>query len=304
MSSSNAVSVSISSIVPTVGREHLRKSLESILTQDLEGIDHDVIVLNDSDAPLPDGLLPDDDRIRTTSTGKSRMGCGTVRNVGAVLATGRYLHFFDDDDLMLPGAFQAFRRTLEHHPDARWIHGCVERVTRSGDFIDRLPQTLEGNVLAALLSGEWFPLQASLVRSDLFFEAGGFDPRYPTSEDMDLMMRMSLRSDLVRVPELVFRYSEGMEESASPRSMDVEYLLEAHETIFDQPDALRRALASATSVYWRAQLVRNYLISVKRNARAGAYGKLGLRLLQAGQVVVRSGLDSLRPAFWRSVFAP
>lgn len=304
ISSAPTPDLSISTVLPTVGRKLLRRALDSVLRQDLDGIALDVIVVNDAGTALPSGLVPDDERVRVINTGRGRSGCGTVRNVGAVLATGEYLHFFDDDDEMLPGAFQAFRRALCEHPNAPWVHGGVERVTREGKYLDRLPTDIGGNVLAPLLTGEWFPMQASLVRADVFFAAGGFDPRFPTSEDMDLMMRMATRVDMLRISDLVFRYSVGPEESASPRNLDVEYLMLAHEGVLDRPRVQRRALASATNPFWRSQVVRSYCMSVKRNVRERALGKAALRLTQAAQCLARSGTDGLRPRFWRDLFNP
>lgn len=287
----------------TIGRPHLRSALQSVLDQNVEGITHDIVVVNDSGDPLADDLVPSDPRIQVVRTGTGRNGCGTSRNVGAVLAKGRYLHFFDDDDLMLPGTFQAFRGALSEHPDAQWIHGHYEQVDRDGTPLDTPPSPAEGNVLAPLLAGIWFPPQASLFRKDLFFSAGAFDPRYPTSEDMHLMMRMALQADMHRFPETIFRYSHGPEGSASPRSRDVEYLFQAHEDVFDDPRAGARLRASANTSFLRARIVRNYLISLKKNARQQAYGKAVGRLLQAARFVLSTGMGGLRPRFWKTVFS-
>lgn len=295
--------LSLSTVMTTIGRPHLSKALQSVLDQDLEGVEHDIVVVNDSGDPLADDLVPSDPRIQIVRTGSGRNGCGTSRNVGAVLAKGRYLHFFDDDDLMLPGTFQAFRGALSEHPDAQWIHGHYEQVDRDGTPLDAPSSPAEGNVLAPLLAGVWFPPQASLFRKDLFFSAGAFDPRYPTSEDMHLMMRMALQADMQRFPETIFRYSHGPEGSASPRSRDVEYLFQAHEDVFDDPRAGARLRASADTAFLQARIVRNYLISLKKNGRQQAYGKAVGRLLQALRFGLSIGIDGLRPTFWKSVFS-
>lgn len=297
-------SFSITTILPTVGRESLGRALESILFQDMSGVAWEGVIVNDSGHPLDAGVVPDRPDLRVLQTGGERVGAGVARNVGAGLARHRFLHFFDDDDVLYPDAYQAFRRAYERDPSVRWMHGGVDRVTRDGTYVDRLPTGIQGNILAQIISGEWVPLPASLLRVDSFFSAGGFDPRYPTSEDMDLLLRVAMTTELVRLEEVILRYSHGPEGSTTLRDQDVEYLLRAIESILDCPGVLARAEVSANNLYWRSQLLRGCLVSVKQNVRTRSYEKVLMRLLQAGRCVLRSGFDGLRPSFWMSTFYP
>ena len=56
-------------------------------------------------------LLPDMDwqhseQVRVLNT--NRRERSVARNTGAAVAKGKYLHFLDDDDILLPGALEAF----------------------------------------------------------------------------------------------------------------------------------------------------------------------------------------------------
>jgi glycosyltransferase involved in cell wall biosynthesis len=278
--------------------------VESVLTQDGLGFSAEVIVVNDTGRPLSAEGWQESSRVRVVRTPapKSRPAIG--RNVGAAAASGQFLHFLDDDDWLLPGAFAAFARAHRAAPAARWLYGIVDRVTREGDRVDRLPTDLEGNVLAALISGEWMPLQGTLIRRDLFDETGGFDPSSPPSEDMDLLLRLGLLDDVYRVRHPVCAYSMGVEESATPRHLCSVRLFESYERLFDRSGTLARAVASAGSPHLAGKVLRHYLISVKKALRQRSGRVLARRLWEVGQLLVRAREQALSPSYWRAVASP
>ena len=296
--------LSITTIIPTVGRPALRRAVESVLTQNGSGFSVEVIVVNDTGRPLSTDGWQESSRVRVVRTPapKSRPAIG--RNVGAEAADGQFLHFLDDDDWLLPGAFSAFARAHRAAPEARWLYGIVDRVTREGERVDRLPTELEGNVLAALISGEWMPLQGTLLRRDLFKETGGFDPTSPPSEDMDLLLRLGLLDDVYRVRRPVCAYSMGVDESATPRHLCSVRLFEAYERIFDRPDTLARALDSATSPHLGGKVLRHYLISLRKALRQREGQTLLRRLWDAGRFLAQSRPHVLTMAYWRAVVSP
>lgn len=294
----------ISTVIPTVGRKELRRAVESVLTQDGSGFSVEVVVVNDTCASLRTEGWRASSRVRVVRTPAPRSQPAVGRNVGASVATGTFLHFLDDDDWMLPGAFAAFAEANRRAPEARWLYGIVDRVTREGTRVDRLPPDLEGNVLAALISGEWMPLQGSLIRRDLFEETGGFDPASPPSEDMDLLLRLGLIDDVYRVQRPVCAYSMGAEESATPRHLCSVRLFEAYERIFDRSDTFERAAASTVTPHLAGKVLRHYLISAKKALHRRDPAGLGRRLNDAGRLLSRAGRQVLTAEYWQAVMSP
>ena len=54
-----------STVIPTIGRDSLERTVRSALDQDID--DHEVIVVNDSGHPLGPGAWTDDGRVRADS---------------------------------------------------------------------------------------------------------------------------------------------------------------------------------------------------------------------------------------------
>jgi len=206
----------------------------SVLRQD-SPFDVEVIVVNDSGSALSASEWQALGRVQVVCTGRGWTGLPNARNTGAGAARGDFLYFLDDDDEAKEGAFAAFAEALQEHPDAEWIHGGTERWSRDGRFIDTLPVGGDGDVIAELFSGEWMPVQAALIRADLFRRTGGFDISFRASEDMDFIMRVSLSTDKIHARAPVCRYHLGRDQSVARRDLDAPCLFDAYEKIMDRP---------------------------------------------------------------------
>src|SRR4249920_508838 len=109
-----------STVIPTIGRPTLSRAVRSVLDQSLPGDDFQIIVVNDSGQPLPEQSWQVCPNVRIFETQQRRQT--VARNVAAAVAEGSYLHFLDDDDWMLPGAFEEFRSLALRGPNASWLY--------------------------------------------------------------------------------------------------------------------------------------------------------------------------------------
>src|SRR5689334_18634409 len=98
--------IDVSVVMPTHKREkEVVEAIRSVLRQ--EGVNVEVIVLDDT----PEGTARasvegiGDARVRyLVNDPPSKGRPAVVRNYGATLAKGRYVHFLDDDDMLAEGA--------------------------------------------------------------------------------------------------------------------------------------------------------------------------------------------------------
>lgn len=130
---------SVSVIIPTIGRETLRRTLESALCQH-ERPDEVLVV---ADGPRPDARAAALEfgaaYLETPPTGQWGH---EQRNLGMAAAKGDYLSFMDDDDVYLPGAFEAMRRRARESPGRPIIFQMLHR----GETLWRRPEIAYRNV--------------------------------------------------------------------------------------------------------------------------------------------------------------
>ncbi|HET8561586.1 MAG TPA: CDP-glycerol glycerophosphotransferase family protein [Marmoricola sp.] len=106
---------SLSVVVPVYNvREWITPALESLVSQSLS--DLEIIVVDDGSTDGSMDIVRDfarrDPRIQIFS--QQNAGLGAARNAGLVRARGEFLAFFDSDDLLLPGSYEAMVQQLRH----------------------------------------------------------------------------------------------------------------------------------------------------------------------------------------------
>ncbi|MFQ3549833.1 MAG: glycosyltransferase family 2 protein [Armatimonadota bacterium] len=180
----------ISAVIPTNKREDkLAKAVMSILSQDIEDADIEVIVVNDAGEPLQPADWQKDPRVLVCNTNHTERA--VARNTGAALSKGDYIAFLDDDDERLPGAFAAML-DVAHKTQADWIYGSYEEVDDDGNHIRVCRPIVRGNIFALVIAGAAVPVQASMIKRDTFFKVGAFDNRFHAEEDTELLQRISI----------------------------------------------------------------------------------------------------------------
>lgn len=290
-----------STIIPTVGRPTLARAVESVLGQTLGPEDFEIIVVNDSGRTLDGGDWRSSARVRVIET--CRRERSVARNTGAAIATGRYLHFLDDDDWLAPGGLQRLALAARSST-ATWIYGHTMLVDRAGTPILELRHALSGNCLVQAVAGEWIPLQASLLDAHAFFSTGGFNPVICGPEDIDLLRRFCLQGTVAGTPTVVAHVAWRTETSTTDYDRHAAQSRWAREKVLGRPGVLHRMRASAVTSYWQGRIVRAYATSLMWNLRRRRILTAASRLTFSVASVVLAGPHVLAPSFWRAVARP
>jgi len=298
-----------STIIPTIGRATLTRTVNSVLSQSLTNTDFnaggntdiEVIVVNDSGKPLLEAAWQQAERVKIIHTNRHERS--VARNTGAAMAQGEYLHFLDDDDWMLPGAFENLRALTRLKEKAAWLYGAAQVVDRTERPLLQLHYDWQGNCFVQTMAGEWIPLMASLIKREHFFNVGGFNPLIAGPEDIDLLRRIALHGDLAGTSALVTCIGLGAENSTTNQARHAEFSRWAREKILNEPGVFARMRASADAGDWYGRLARIYLTSMVWNLRrknwATALGRTALGL--AGIAI--AGRDLFSSNFWRALFS-
>ncbi len=258
-----------STIIPTVNRSTLGRAVHSVLDQAFTSDRFEVIVVNDSGQPLSEWDWTSSPQVRVVDT--NRRERGFARNTGAAVARGEYLHFLDDDDVILPGALQAFWDFARRAHSAVWLYGSWRTVDNNGSLVEEFRPGLNGNIFPLLIAGESLPLQASLVRASTFFEVGGFDatPLITGVEDRDLGRRLALAGDIGHVDTVVAQIRIGEETSTTNWARTAERDRWGRERALSAHQAFARLRAAPLTAYWRGRATRAYFASTVWNLQRG-----------------------------------
>ncbi|NTW99328.1 MAG: glycosyltransferase family 2 protein [Geobacteraceae bacterium] len=281
-----------STIIPTINRSTLSRAVQSVLDQSSQEFGLEVIVVNDSGQPLPEAGWQQSEWVRVINT--NRRERSVARNTGAAIARGKYLHFLDDDDWILPDAISALW-ALDQISDAVWLYGSYQTVDNEGNIIQKIHPERKGNILALLVAGHGIPLQASLVEARAFFAAGGFDPMITGVEDRDLGRRLALIGEIAYSPHVVASIRIGEQGSTTDWGRLAEDDRRGREKALSAPSSYARLRTSACSDYWRGRVSRAYFASAVWNFKrlniltAFSRGITGL---------VFAGGHAIRPKFW------
>ena len=287
-----------STVIPTIGRPELSRAVCSVLEQTFTADDFEVIVVNDSGKPLPESKWQESERVQIIHT-KRRERC-VARNAGAAIARGKYLHFLDDDDWLLPGALENFW-ALARQSDANWLYGSSQLVDRQGQPLIQLHHGMNGNCFIQTMAGEWIPLQSSCIKTEAFFAIGGFSPLILATQDVDLCRRIALRGDLGGISNPIACIGMGIEGSVTDYNRGPIYSRQAREKILNEPGVFARMRASANSSYWYGRIVRVYLTSAIWNLQHRKIFTMASRIMFAIAGVASVNWRILSPAFWRAV---
>lgn len=289
-----------STIIPTIGRESVHRAVQSVLSQKTEA-DFEVIVVNDSGLPLAEADWQRSESVRILAT--NRRERSVARNTGAAIARGKYLHFLDDDDWLVPGALDHLWR-LAKTSQAGWLYGTTQLVDRHRRPLIQLEHGLFGNSFVQTMAGEWVPLQSSLIAASTFFAIGGFEPLISGPEDIDLLRRVALHGDLAGTPAVVSCLGIGEEGSSTDFNNHARRSRWAREKILAQPGVYARLCDSVDGPEWSGRMVRIYLTSSVWNLQNGsvfiAVGRLATGLTALFRGIAWWG----RGALWRGLARP
>jgi glycosyltransferase involved in cell wall biosynthesis len=298
-----------STIIPTIGRPSLSVAIQSVLDQGLGSDEFEIIVVNDSGKPLPQTDWQNHENIKTIDT--NRRNRSVARNAGAAAARGMYLHFLDDDDWMMPGAFSALLNVAER-TQAAWLYGGFRMVDNSGATVTDIHPNETGNCSIQMMAWEWLPLQASFITSEAFFAVDGFASLPSLGggfEDVHLSRQISLLYEMARTERVVATIRIGDVSSTTNYVTMFDQNRRSREITIAAPQAFGRLVASARSTashsdYWFGKVVYYYMASMKwqlQNRHFLTAASRGAHML-AGFVL--AGPRLLSSKFWRGVIRP
>jgi GT2 family glycosyltransferase len=226
----------------------LREAVESVLAQVYENWELLLIDDGSTDADvllaLP-ALGARDRRIRLAKL-ESHQGISAALNRGLDLASGEWVTFLDHDDLLEPDAVFQNVKQLQKNPEVDLIYSDEDKLTDHG---------LDSPILKPDWSPDFFLscnylCHMIFLRRDLVREVGRFQPQFDGSQDYDLLLRVSERTNRIHhIPRVLYHWRRSESSSASdvrqkPGQLEASWrAIEAH--------LKRRGEPARVAVDWR-----------------------------------------------------
>ncbi|WP_019144772.1 glycosyltransferase family 2 protein [Aeromicrobium massiliense] len=155
---------------------------------------------DDDTAVVVRALAARDERVRLVS--RPHEGVSAARNAGIAHARGAYVAFLDSDNVWQPGFLKAMVAVMSDG-GLTAAYGTLEQRTAKGSEF-RCVASLTREIL---LRDNHVDLNVLVVRTDLLRTVGGFDEGLRRAVDYDLVLRLSVHTDLVHVPVVGVAYT-------------------------------------------------------------------------------------------------
>jgi glycosyltransferase involved in cell wall biosynthesis len=180
----------VSVIIPTYNRsELLRVAVESVLAQTYPNIE--IIVVDDGSTDDTATMMAQYAE-RVTYLQQTNRGVAVARNTGFRAASGEYVTFLDDDDLIIPTKIERQMQVLASRAEVSLVHCGYYHTDEAGNSMDRVVLLPEGEVLRPLVCRNFIWVGAPLIRRQCLDVVGPFDEEIPSvSADWDMWLRIA-----------------------------------------------------------------------------------------------------------------
>jgi glycosyltransferase involved in cell wall biosynthesis len=179
-------------VIPTCDRpEYLREAVESVLAQSVSA--HEILVIDNGQEAVDPNQLPNSSKLRVIRA-LPRFGVSQARNLGAILASGDFIAFLDDDDCWDKGYLKAVCMALEE-TSAEIVLGRLrdgktgEPVKgKQADFTDR-----DDLIWQIFIRNPGAVGSNTTIKRTRFTASAGYDPWLTTGQDKALVLDLLLQ---------------------------------------------------------------------------------------------------------------
>ncbi|SFO44486.1 Glycosyl transferase family 2 [Cohaesibacter marisflavi] len=200
----------ISVVLPVYnGEKYIEAALISILEQDFT--DFELLVINDGSVDGTEAILErlaaQDERIRILA--RDNDGLVSALNWGLEEARAPLIARMDADDISYPNRFSKQWQFLKDNPDVGLVFAQMNKVDAQGKPIGKVTNTRTSpqDVAVALSKGNCLPHHPTVMaRRSEMLGAGGYRDVFKGAEDLDLWYRMSKRTKLAGLADVLLDY--------------------------------------------------------------------------------------------------
>lgn len=125
-------------------------------------------------------------------------------NTALELATGEFIALLDHDDLLSPDALYQVVLLLNQHPEADMIYSDEDKIDENNNLKDPFfkPDWCPDSFLSRM-----YTCHLGIYRHSIIKEIGGFRAGYEGSQDYDLVLRLTEKTDKIyHIPKILYHW--------------------------------------------------------------------------------------------------
>ncbi len=206
--------MTLSIVVPVYRPDptHLREAIDSVLAQ----TDPDWQLVLATDGPQPaevDTILDalNDPRI-VVERCPEQGGISAATNAAIACASGEFVAFLDNDDVLSTRAVEAFAVGIGLADDVDFVYSDEDKLDPSGRRVDPFHKPAWS---PERLLGQMYTCHLSAYRRSLVNQVGGLRSEFNGAQDHDLALRISrLARRVVHIPEVLYHWRQSATSTA------------------------------------------------------------------------------------------
>jgi len=195
------------------GAQHLRESMDSILSQ--EGVDLEFIVVNDGSTDNSGKILDEyaqkDNRVRVFH--QKNQGLTKALITGCAQVRGKYIARQDAGDISLPRRLISQKKALDKNPEVVFVSCWTEFFGPEWEPLYVVKGTSQVSSSSYILKDEQNGMftgptahPSVMFRKQGYWAVGGYRKEFYYAQDWDLWYRLAEAGKFLIVPEILYRF--------------------------------------------------------------------------------------------------
>jgi glycosyltransferase involved in cell wall biosynthesis len=185
-------------VIPTYNRAHLiEKTLHSILNQTFQ--DFEVLIIDDGSTDNTSEVLAPYLSVKVQYYWQNNAERNAARNKGTQLAKGKYINWFDSDDIALPNHLDIFHQFIISNNYPKAVHSLFDEIDTDGNQVKNyinLPDSLN----SILYKGNCISSNNIIVDRSFALKNPFEENRYLLSEDYEMWIRFASYTTIFNIP--------------------------------------------------------------------------------------------------------
>jgi glycosyltransferase involved in cell wall biosynthesis len=125
-------------------------------------------------------------------------GACSARNAGLKAATGKWIQFFDGDDVLLPPKIESQMALACSEPDVNVVIGSYQEVDANLKYIRTLTEAACPDVYIAIMLSRAGRTSSHLYRRSAVIQAGAWSTERKSSQEYDLLYRVARLGEICK----------------------------------------------------------------------------------------------------------